>query len=458
MKEYEVVVVDDDEAILRMVELCLADDGYRVTKCSDGRSLLEVLESRLPDAVILDLHLPGEDGLTILRRIREEIQELPIIISTAYGTVNSAVEAMKLGAFDFIMKPVDETRLVIAVRNATRSFAMAKKIHRLEALTRKRHEFEGIIGVSKPMQTIYTVIESVAPSDVTVLITGESGTGKELVARAIHARSGRRKGPFIAINCAAIPRELIESELFGHERGAFTGATNARTGCVELAAGGTLLLDEICEMDPAVQAKLLRFLQDRTFRRVGGSDLLRVDVRILAATNRTPRDEVDKGRFREDLYFRLSVVPIHVPRLRDRREDIPLLAMHFLSKFAERGGKPFTGFSAEALERMMNYSWPGNVRELENLVERIAVLEIPPTVTERMLPEPVLGASPNSVKVEVGEMPGDPSEILPFTVIEKKAIAHAIRCCQGNVSLAAKKLGLGQATLYRKIKKYGISR
>jgi DNA-binding NtrC family response regulator len=356
------------------------------------------------------------------------------------------------------MKPIDKARLMISVRNATRSFAMAKKIHRLESLTRKRHEFEGIIGVSKPMQAIYSVIENVAPSDVTVLVTGDSGTGKELLAKAIHNRSQRKNGPFIAINCAAIPRDLIESELFGHEKGSFTGATSSRTGCIEMADGGTLLLDEICEMDASVQSKLLRFLQEKNFRRVGGNGLVDVNVRIIAATNRSPKQEVEKGTFREDLYFRLNVIPIHIPRLRDRKEDIPLLAMHFLAKFSERSGKHFTGFTAEALERMMSYAWPGNVRELENTVERIVVLGIPPTVTEKMLPEAVLDSATNSVKVEVGEIAGDPSEILPFTVIEKKAIAHAIRCCRGNISMAAKRLGLGQATLYRKIKKYGLSR
>jgi len=458
MRTYEVAVVDDDEAIQRMIELCLEDEGYRVTKCAHGKELFEFLGTRLPDCVILDLNLPGDDGLTILRRIREETKDLPIIISTAYGTVNNAVEAMKLGAYDFIMKPVDQTRLSISVRNATRMFAMTRKIERLESLTRKRHEFEGIIGVSKPMQAIYSIIENVAPSDVTCFITGESGTGKELIARALHNRSRRRDGPFIAINCAAIPRDIIESELFGHEKGAFTGATSNRVGCVEMADRGTLFLDELCEMDIGIQSKLLRFLQERDFRRVGGNKVIDVDVRVIAATNKEPKQAVEAGEFREDLYFRLNVIPVHLPPLRERREDIPLLAMHFLTQFSGRSGKEFTGFSAEALERMMNYDWPGNVRELENTVERIAVLGIPPLVEETMLPEGILDASNRAVRVEVGQKNGDPDQVLPFTEVEKRTIAHAIACCGGNISMAAKKLGLGQATLYRKIKKYNLSR
>ncbi len=458
MKEYEVVVVDDDEHILRQIELCLADEGYKVTKCGDGRELFELLSERMPHCVILDVQLPGDDGITILRRVREETTELPIIISTAYGTVNNAVEAMKLGAYDFVMKPVDQTRLMISVRNATRMFAMTRKLERLESLTRKRHEFEGIIGVSKPMQAIYSTIENVGPSDVTCFITGESGTGKELIANAIHTRSQRADGPFIAINCAAIPKDLIESELFGHEKGAFTGATSTRTGCVEMANGGTLFLDELCEMQIDVQAKLLRFLQERNFRKVGGTKLIDVDVRVVAATNQDPRASVENGEFREDLYFRLNVIPIGLPPLRGRREDIPLLAMHFLAKYAKKSGKEFTGFTAEALERMMNYDWPGNVRELENTIERIAVLGLPPTVDEKMLPESILDASASAVRVEVGHRNGDPDQILPFTEVEKKTIANAISACGGNISMAAKKLGLGQATLYRKIKKYGLSR
>lgn len=458
MKQFEVAIVDDDEAILRMIELCLADEGYKVTKCIDGKQLFEVLSTRLPDCVILDLNLPDEDGLTILRRIRESTNELPIIISTAYGTVNNAVEAMKLGAYDFIMKPVDQTRLMISVRNATRMFSMTKKIERLESLTRKRHEFQGIIGVSKPMQAVYSIIENVGPSDVTCFITGSSGTGKELIAKALHATSRRKDQPFVPINCAAIPKDIIESELFGHEKGAFTGATSARTGCVEMAHGGTLFLDELCEMDINVQAKLLRFLQERNIRRVGGNKDIDVNVRVIAATNQNPLEAVENGTFREDLYFRLNVIPIQLPSLKDRKEDIPLLAMHFLALCAERTGKEYTGFSAEALERMMNYNWPGNVRELENTVERIAVLGIPPTIEEKMLPETILDASNSSVRVEIGHSNGTPEQILPFTEVEKKTIAHAISCCGGNISMAAKKLGLGQATLYRKIKKYGLSR
>ncbi len=450
----ELVAVDDDPEMTRLVETVFRGDAYRFTTCATGAELDALLDDHLPDAVLLGLRLPHEDGIAVLRRAKERCRELPVIILAAHASVTDAVEAMKLGAYDFILKPVDPTRLRITVKNATEMFRLRRKLQQLEERTEKRATFEGLIGTSPPMQAIYTVIENVAPTDVTILIIGESGTGKELIARAIHSRSRRQGGPFVALNCAAIPRDLLESELFGHEAGAFTGATGRRIGCCEEANRGTLFLDEICEMDISLQAKMLRFLQDRSIRRVGDNKTIRVDARIVAATNRDPLDEVAKGRFREDLYYRLNVVPVTVPPLRERPEDIPVLARHFLQCFATGTGKPFRGFATSAMSRMMTYPWPGNVRELENAIERMVVLHMPPEVTESMLPPDLLSFTPGIDETDEGAASEEVTDVLPFTEVERRAIENALRACAGNVAHAARRLGLGQATLYRKIKKY----
>jgi two-component system, repressor protein LuxO len=454
----EVVTVDDDPDIVRLVELILRGDGYRFTSCHSGAALDAVLADRVPDAVLLDLRLPDEDGLSVLRRVKAAHRELPMIILTAHATVPDAVEAMKHGAYDFIMKPIDKARLRITVKNATEMFRLRRKLHELEERNEKRVKFEGLIGVSAPMQAIYTVIENVSPTDVTILVTGESGTGKELIARAIHTRSRRKDGPFVALNCAAIPRDLLESELFGHEAGAFTGAKGRRIGCCEEANAGTLFLDEIGEMDINLQAKMLRFLQERSIRRVGDNKTIRVDVRIVAATNRDPLEEIREGRFREDLYYRLNVVPIVVPPLRERAEDVPVLAMHFLQKFSAQSGKAFSGFTSTAMRQLMLYGWPGNVRELENTTERMVVLNPPPEIDETMLPANVKLADGGALDVDVQDVDATNENVLPFVEVEKRAIENALRACNGNVAQAARRLGLGQATLYRKIKKFQLTR
>ncbi len=467
-----IIVVDDEPAIQRLIELDLRKEGFPVVKCATGAELYEALATCDPAAVLLDVRLPDEDGHTILRRIREMRPNLPVIMMTAHGSVDSAVDAMKIGAFDFLLKPIDRTRLHVSLKNAVTMWQLTRRLDQIEKV--RRREFEGILGESDEMQAIYTIIENVARSDATVFVLGESGVGKELIAKAIHARSPRAPGPFVPINCAAIPSNLLESELFGHEKGAFTGADRLRVGCCEEADKGTLFLDEICEMDFNVQAKLLRFLQERTFKRVGGGKEIRVNVRIIAATNKNPETEKNEGRFREDLYFRLNVVCIEVPPLRKRRADIPLLSRFFLQRFARENRKEFSDFSPEAFSRLCAYDWPGNVRELQHVIEGAVVLNIGKRVTEAHLPPHVRSATgidvplPPSASSAVppGEWPSDGSggsatkevlEILPFREVEKRVIAQALRGCGGNVADAARRLKLGQATLYRKIKKYNLT-
>ncbi len=464
LTDVQILVVDDEPSILRLIELYLKSENYEVVKCLDSKEAKKALTERTFDAVLLDVRLPGEDGMTLLGYVKEHYPSVPVLMITAHGTVDTAVEAMRKGAHDFLLKPIDRTRLKVGLKNAVAMFRLTQKITALESNS-SRTGFETMVGASDGMQAVYTICENVAKSDVTVFILGESGTGKELIARAIHSRSKRKNGPFIPINCAAIPRDLLESELFGHEMGSFTGADRLRRGCCEEVDGGTLFLDEICEMDFNLQAKLLRFLQEKTFKRVGGSKEMKSDCRILAATNRDPIQEKDEGRFREDLYFRLNVVSIQVPPLRDREQDIDVLTSHFLKKFSREHEKDFEGLSPQARQLFSEYRWPGNVRELEHVIEGVVVLNEGPTVIETALPpcirQPAARrASAPSAKEglspEIGGGFGTPDEILPFKEIERRVIAEALKGCSGNVAEAARRLKLGQATLYRKIKKYNI--
>jgi len=407
-----------------------------------------------------------------------------VIMITGKATVDNAVQCMQLGAYQFLEKPFRFEQLQFHLKNAVELNELAHKYSSLRDTLESADHFENMIGTSEEMQTIYHIIRNVSQSDASVFVTGESGTGKELVARAIHNRSRRADSGFEPVNCAAIPRELLESEMFGHEKGSFTGAYQKRIGSCERGDGGTLFLDEVCEMPPELQVKMLRFLQDRTFRRVGGNDVIKVDVRVIAATNRDPLDEIAAGRLREDLYYRLMVVPIEMPPLRDRREDIFLLATHFLDIFARKNGKAFTEMTPEALRALVRYPWQGNVRELENVVENVVVLNNDTAVKLDYLPErirtytPPEGEADIEVKVErvkeraspeagrgasrVAESgarpePGSGQDpVLPMTEVEKRAIENALRATGGNVPAAAKKLKIGQATIYRKIKSYKI--
>ena len=393
----------------------------------------------------------------VLSIIKGYDDNLPCLIVAKSKSLEEAVEVMKMGAFDFFSLPLDSERFQHTMTNATRLYALTKRVFLLENQMGWPGSFAGMIGVSNKMQEIFRMIQTVAKTNTTILIQGESGTGKELVAKAMHSMSPRANKVFVDINCGAIPRELLENEMFGHERGAYTGADRRSVGSLERANGGSLFLDEISEMDPSLQVKLLRFLQERTFSRVGGNDPIQVDVRIVTATNRDLAQEVAKGRFREDLFFRLNVIPIQLPPLRDRREDIPYLAKHFLDKYTTRNEKIFVDFAPDAMDALVNFDWPGNVRELENVIERAVVLHQDSRVKVQHLPEAFQeksrgrGRSPSSPAISM-----DGGRILPLDLVERYAVEFALKHCVGDVGEAADKLKVSQATLYRKLKQYGI--
>jgi two-component system NtrC family response regulator len=369
-----ILIVDDEKNYLLVLEDLLIEEGYQVYTADSARRGLEIVQERDLDAVMTDMKMPGMDGMTLLERIRAQNPDLPVIMMTAFGTMEKALEATKKGAFDYIFKPFKNEELKFAIRKAVDHHHLVCRNRYLTQELQERYQFSNIIGKSPVMQRIYELIEKVAPSKASVLITGESGTGKELIARAIHFNSPRRDLPFISVNCGALPETLLESELFGHERGAFSGAVSQRKGRFELAHEGTLFLDEISEMSFPLQVKLLRVLQEMEFERVGGSQTLKVDVRLVAASNRILKTEVAEGRFRSDLFYRLNVVHVQLPALRERRDDIPLLVNHFLGKFSREVGRPQLSMDAEAMRCLLDYSWPGNVRELENVIERSIIL------------------------------------------------------------------------------------
>ncbi|MBN1916284.1 MAG: sigma-54-dependent Fis family transcriptional regulator [Verrucomicrobia bacterium] len=462
MDKAHVLIVEDDEVNRKLLSEMVEDWGYSATAIASGKDLWKTLEAKTPNVVLLDLFLADGDGREVLKSLHRLRREIPVIMVTGKATVDNAVECMQLGAYQFLEKPYRAEQLQFHLRNAVELNELARKYSSLRDTIESADHFENMIGTSEEMQTIYHIIRNVSQSDASVFITGESGTGKELVARAIHSRSRRADRSFEPVNCAAIPRELLESEMFGHEKGSFTGAYTKRVGSCERADGGTLFLDEVCEMPPELQVKMLRFLQDRTFRRVGGNELTRVDVRVIAATNRNPLDEIAAGRLREDLYYRLMVVPIEVPPLRERREDIFLLATHFLDIFARKNGKAFAEISPEALRALVRYPWQGNVRELENVIENVVVLNNDTAVKPDHLPErirtytPPEGEADNEIVVEVERIKAEMDAILPMAEVEKRAIANALQVTKGNIPAAAKKLKLGQATIYRKIKAYKI--
>jgi DNA-binding NtrC family response regulator len=460
--QYCVLVFEEDLSLQEIVKTHLEKDGYKVVLCLDTAELLAVASKHRPNVILLDIEFPGTNGFELLKSVRKEHPDTPLIIITNSLPPSSAIEYVSLGAHDFISTPIDLARLSVSVKNAVEFNRLINRYSALESM-HEPCQFNDLIGVSAPMQGIYQLIKNVGRTDATAFITGESGTGKELIARALHQNSLRAAKPMVIINCAAIPNELLESELFGHEKGSFTGAYKKKQGNLEIADGGTVFLDEICEMPISLQAKLLRFIQERKFIRVGGHDYIKVDVRIIAATNKNPATEVNAGRFREDLYYRLLVVPIEVPSLRERREDIPLLAMFFLEKFAVEHKKKFFEFSPEAMKLIINYSWRGNVRELENVIESVVVLHDSRVVFPNHLPEKIVNHIPeypnaDKVEIQVKHLSLDEEdEILPFSEFEKRVIEQALRACDGCVVKAAKKLRLGQATVYRKIKTYGIA-
>ena len=451
MAAVRLLLVEDTVSLATLYREYLRNEGYEIDHAPSLAEARAVLGRKPPDAVLLDLRLPDGDGLGLLAEIRARRNPPPVIVMTAHGSVTTAVDAMRGGATDFLVKPFPAERLVVTLANALERASLKREVASLAAGAPRR-AFAGFIGAAPAMQAVYRIIENAAASRATVFVTGESGTGKELAAEAVHALSPRREGPFIALNCAAIPKDLIESEIFGHVRGAFTGAVADRPGAARQADGGTLFLDELCEMDLALQGKLLRFVQTGTFVPVGGTKPLTTDVRFVCATNRDPLEEVRAGRFREDLYYRLHVVPVHLPPLRERGEDVVLLAEAFLARSTAEEGKGFTGFSPDALALLRAHPWPGNVRELENAIRTAVVLHEAEEVTAAMLPLTVHGGvAPASTKPELAPRPADPARrIRPLAEVEREAIEEAIRLCAGNVPRAAAFLGVSPSTLYRK--------
>ena len=453
-----ILVVDDDPTICKLLEFHLKRAGSNVLLAGTGMQALEILKAQpMVDLVVLDLRLPGMSGLETLREINRSGNVTSVIVMTAYGTMEDAITALKEGAYDFVNKSASFDDLRMAIRNALETIGLKEKVLALEArLEEKESGFSEIIGNSEGMGQVMKLVRKVIDSDITVLIQGESGSGKEMVARAIHYYGKNKDKPFVAINCAAIPENLLESELFGHTKGAFTGATSRRVGKFEEAEEGTIFLDEIGEMGHSLQAKLLRVLQSKEIEIIGGQTK-KVNVRIISATNLDLGRQVVEGSFRQDLYYRLAVFPITLPPLRQRKDDIPVLLDHFLKKFAGQEEKPVEGIEAETLEKLKNYDWPGNVRELENMVYRAVVLSDTPWLQLKDFPVIALPASePMSATAPVPPGPPVASGESPAAPSEEAAILEALAACGGNVSKAAERLRMGRATLYRKFKKYGI--
>lgn len=452
-----VIIADDDENVFKVLDCHLNQWGYRTVWAEDKAQLFRTLSGEHPCLLLLDVCFGKYNGVELLGELQANYPDLTIAMLTGRGSINTAVTAIKRGAHDFLTKPMDLPRLQVILEHAAHKQALNQRLRALEELADSQGPGRQIWGDSAAVERVRQTVACIAASDATVLILGESGTGKELVARAIHQQSRRRQGPFVAVNTTALPHELVESALFGHEKGAFTGADQARIGCFETADGGTLFLDEVGEMDLRIQTKFLRFLQERTLQRVGSSSTRTVDVRLLAATNRNLQQAIQQGQFREDLYYRLHVVPITVPPLRARREDISLLAARFLQRASLRHGKNVTGFSAGALSILSGHDWPGNVRQLENLVERLVIFARHSEIQAEDIPAEIAGTG------AVERPPCQPSlqEVRRdgpgrLEHLEMQAIVEALRQTDGHVGEAARLLGLGRATVYRKIRQYGV--
>ena len=451
-----VLIVDDEESTLRGLKQGLADKAYTILTADRAEAAIEALREQTVDVMLTDLRMPGMDGLELMKMAKKISPHTQTIMLTAYGTVENAVDAMKHGAFNYLTKPVNLDNLELLVKQAIETRELVTENIELRRRLEEKYGFENILGGSAAMERVFESVRQIAPTKANVLLLGESGTGKELIANAIHANSPRREGPFVAVHCAALAKTLLESELFGHERGAFTGAVASKPGKLERADGGTLFLDEISEIDLDVQVKLLRVLETWEFERVGGLKPITVDVRLIAATNRELDVLVKGGAFREDLYYRLNVVSITVPPLRERREDIPILVEAFLAEFAAANRKKVTGITAEALDALTAYDWPGNVREVRNVIESLIVLTQSPEITLDMLPAQF--KAPAEPPAAGARRPG--SVLLPpgtsLQEAERLLIEETLRKTGSNVSQAAKLLGVSRRTLHRKINEYGI--
>lgn len=452
MEDKPILIVDDDAAQRRLIDFWLKEDGYRTVLAADGLAGLREFESKSPRLVIADIRMPGLSGLELLGRIKGYNEDALVILITAFGTVENAVEAMKLGASDYVLKPLNADELKIVVRRVLQHQQIIEENRYLRDFAGTNYRFENIVGQSRKMREVFELAVQVARSDSTVLVTGESGTGKELLAKAIHQNSQRSEKPFITINCGAIPETLVESELFGHRKGAFTGAIADRIGKFEAANEGTIFLDEISELESNVQVKLLRVLQEREIDKVGDPRPLTVNVRVIAATNRNLRKLVDDGEFRQDLFYRLSVIAIDLPPLRERREDIPLLVDHFIRKYCDRYKVPVILMSDEALDILTHYSWPGNVRELENVVERMLVLRKGNIVLPEHLPAEVREQKARVAKVAL-ELP---EEGIDLEEVEKEILLQALQKHNWNQTHAARYLNISRKTLIYRMEKFGI--
>ncbi len=457
MNNERILVIDDSPEILRLFSDYLRSEGYEVDTAEDGARGIASVEKNFYDMILTDLKMPGIDGMEVLKFINERSPDSLCIILTGYGTVKNAVEAIKLGAFDYLTKPVKMDEILVTFQRAFEFRNLKRENVQLRQQLKRKYRFENIIGDSERMQKVFEIIEKVADTDSTVLILGESGTGKELIAKAIHYNSYRRDNPFVPVNCAAIPSELLESELFGHEKGAFTNAIRMRIGRFEMANGGTVFLDEIGDMNPLLQSKLLRVLQERQFERVGGTKTIKTDIRILAATHQDLKGLVQQRKFREDLYYRLNVIPIGVPPLRERRADIPLLTQHFLEQFNKRKKKKIKGIHEDAMGRLVQYSWPGNVRELENTIERMVILVDGDIVMSSDLPEKFQEAAGSAAQSQSQDIPEN-GICLDEAVneYERRLILQALVKTGWVKNKAAQLLNLNRTTLIEKIKRQNL--
>jgi DNA-binding NtrC family response regulator len=454
-----VLICDDEELLVKSCGQILSSEGYTVYTEGRGKSALDNVRRHRPDIVLTDLMLPDMDGLSLLKEIKKVAPETLVVMITGFATVDSSVEAIRAGAYDYIPKPFTATQLRILIGRAAQQVQLVRDNAHLRDQLKKHYSFENIIGTSDSIQKVFSVVSRVAPTDASVFISGESGTGKELIARAIHANSRRSDRQILAINCAALPDNLLESELFGHEKGAFTGAETMKRGLFEVASGGTLFLDEISEMSMDLQAKLLRVLQERRIRRVGSESEIPIDVRLVSATNRDPEQAVRDGNLRQDLLYRLNVVPVKLPPLRMRREDIPALAQHYLKKFGQEYDRGNLRFSPEALRVLSDYHWPGNVRELQNMVERIVSLCLPgQEITAEDLPEE-LSMRPTNGRAAVtysADLPFHEAKNEAISIFEKEYLRDLLRRHNGNISQAARTAGIDRKTIHRMLTKYDL--
>ncbi|HEY7445847.1 MAG TPA: sigma-54 dependent transcriptional regulator [Vicinamibacterales bacterium] len=453
---FRILVADDERSIRELLAIVLRRDGYEVILAENGRTALNVLEQEPVDLLISDIKMPDMSGVEVLRAAKQVDQDILGIMITAFASTESAVEALRMGAYDYVSKPFDVDELKIIVRNALERRQLRQENLLLKRALQSSHQFSSIVGRSEAMLAVFKLIETVAPTNSTILVTGESGTGKELVARAIHFNSLRRDRPFVAVNCGALPEQLLESELFGHMRGSFTGASANKKGLVEVADRGTIFLDELGEMSSMMQVKLLRVLQERRFRRVGGTEEVEANIRVIAATNQDLARMVADGRFREDLYYRVNVIQVQLPPLRERQEDIALLAGHFLEKFREQMGKNVASISQEAMAYLERYDWPGNIRELENIIERAVALESSAAILPDSLP-PQLRGLPAKNGQTVTQLPDAGFDLEAHVEnVERDYIAQALKRAGGKQSKAAELLGMSFRSFRYYVKKYNL--